>query len=149
MIGKVYKSYKAIISGLETSNSVCWFLMDAAWMNNMMIAATVLAGLTILSNLLTLYNRFKWLKSLGDDDAWIFTKEEWFQATREDRENVTSIFIDIAIFFWIGMNILWMLELPGMNIFLAIGAVFIVTSSIISKRNGSSWSTPFTRFRRK
>lgn len=146
---KVYKSYKKVISKLETMNSVSWFLMDAAWMNNAMFLAGILAVITVTSNLLALYNRFKWVKSLGEEREWIFTKTEWDQASREDKENVTSIFIDMAIFFWITMSILWMFELPGKNVTFVIGLMFVIASSVISKMNGSSWTTPFTRFRRK
>lgn len=111
--------------------------------------AGVLAVFAVVSNLLALHNRLKWIKSLGEEKEWIFTKSEWDQASREDRENVTSIFIDLAILFWIFMSILWMFELPGANTTFIIGLMFIIASSVISKMNGSSWNTPFTRFRRK
>jgi hypothetical protein len=112
--------------GLDTINSVSWFLMDAFWMLAVPAAAYPLILPTVVSGLLLLYV--------------------------EKRRSVT--FINVAINCWIWMNVAWMIgDLSGDRPYLLasrclfVAGLLAIAGAVASTRNVSETFSHFRRFR--
>jgi hypothetical protein len=112
---------------LDTVNSFSWFLMDAAWMIDMPTIAKIMAPIVLMSAIALTY--------------------------LDKRRNV--MFINMAIVFWILMNISWMaaeLLLQEQlhfysKIFFAFGLTSITAALIVSPNVKETFSH-FRRFRK-
>jgi hypothetical protein len=112
--------------GLDTFNSLTWFLADALWMFELPHYAIPMIGLTLLSGLALLYI--------------------------DKRLNV--FFINLAIVSWICMNTLWIVsEFEAYSdlrwvakLSFALGCLWIVMACMVSKKIRETFSH-FRRFR--
>jgi len=90
---------------VETVGSVCWLAMDAAWMLNWRVAATLLAAPCLLAHLL----------------LFRFTPR-----------TAVAMAVTASMFCWVGMNGAWMLgDMWNVPTLLAAAKLFCVTATAL------------------
>ena len=108
---------------LEVISVISWFLMDVCWMNDLIGPSKIFAAISAFTML-----GYMFIISMVRSSIW---------------DDVKMIAPHITSFFWLMMNLFWMLsEIDGnliilRNIFMWLGGIGLVVTLIINKKSMS------------